>query len=187
MKHQLLDHAEGLARTRGIDAFSFADLSDAVGIRKPSVHYHFPKKADLALAILDRYATRVLDRLNALPDAARAADKLRAFVQIYREASESGQKLCLCVAFSASPKSLDARILTRLAAFHDQVGAWLSGVFEDARRDGSFGPVGQSEDEAAALLSLVEGAQLMARAGEDIEKFDAAVRILLSRAVDAKH
>lgn len=51
----LLDSAESLARMRGYNGFSYADLSREVGIRKASIHHHFPTKADLALAVLERY------------------------------------------------------------------------------------------------------------------------------------
>ena len=50
----LLTEAERLVRTRGFDAMSFADLAVAADIRKASVHYHFPTKADLAAKLIAR-------------------------------------------------------------------------------------------------------------------------------------
>jgi hypothetical protein len=51
-KTAFLDSANRLARTRGFDAFSYADLSKDIGLRKVSIHYHFPTKADLALDLI---------------------------------------------------------------------------------------------------------------------------------------
>ncbi|MCY4123811.1 MAG: TetR/AcrR family transcriptional regulator, partial [Pseudomonas sp.] len=55
----LIQTAEGLMRTKGYAAFSYADLADAVGIRKASIHYHFPTKEDLGIAIVEEYVSRV--------------------------------------------------------------------------------------------------------------------------------
>src|SRR6195952_1496346 len=54
----LLFEAEVLIRSRGYSGFSYADLADAVGIRKASIHHHFPTKADLAVALVAAYDER---------------------------------------------------------------------------------------------------------------------------------
>ena len=69
----LLDAAENVVRMRGYDGFSYADLAGAVGIRKASIHHHFPAKQDLATAIVARYAARVVQRLDVVADWLRAA------------------------------------------------------------------------------------------------------------------
>ncbi|KFJ90149.1 TetR family transcriptional regulator, partial [Pseudomonas sp. 1-7] len=51
----MIQTAENLMRTRGYTAFSYADLSEAVGIRKASIHHHFPTKEDLGAAIVEEY------------------------------------------------------------------------------------------------------------------------------------
>ena len=52
---QILDLAETLIQTRGYSAFSYQDIADSLGIRKASIHYHFPSKSDLGVAVVDRY------------------------------------------------------------------------------------------------------------------------------------
>jgi len=52
---QILDIAEQLARQRGFSGFSYRDISQPLGIRNAAVHYHFPTKADLGIALLERY------------------------------------------------------------------------------------------------------------------------------------
>src|SRR5258708_25324948 len=60
---QILDLAEALIQTRGFSAFSYQDISDALGIRKASIHYHFASKTDLGIAVVDRYTKRFGDAL----------------------------------------------------------------------------------------------------------------------------
>ena len=55
---KILDLAEMLMQTRGYSAFSYQDISDVVGIRKASIHYHFESKTDLGVAVIDRYTNR---------------------------------------------------------------------------------------------------------------------------------
>jgi len=50
---QILDLAETLIQTRGYSAFSYQDIADSLGIRKASIHYHFPSKTDLGIAVVE--------------------------------------------------------------------------------------------------------------------------------------
>lgn len=69
-KSALLAEAETLVRTVGYTAFSYADLSERVGIRKASIHHHFPTKEALGNALIDSYLARfVKDR--SFPEAPR--------------------------------------------------------------------------------------------------------------------
>jgi TetR/AcrR family transcriptional repressor of nem operon len=52
---KILDVGPKLIQTRGYTAMSFQDIGVQVGIKKPSVIHHFPSKADLGVAIIQRY------------------------------------------------------------------------------------------------------------------------------------
>lgn len=179
---QLLDQAEAVARARGFDGFSYADLADAVGIRKASIHHHFPKKADLAQALIDRYAAAFFHRLGALAaQEPRASDRLRGLVATYREGLEGGRKLCLCVALAVGRDSLGEPVIASLADFHEQVTRWLAECFACGAADGSVAGVGDPSAEASAALALMEGAQLIARSAMRVDLFDAATATFLNR------
>lgn len=171
----LLDSAERAARQRGFDAFSYADLAKEVGIRKASVHYHFPLKADLAFGLIERYAQRfseTLSHIGVSPEPAAA--KLSAYRELYRDALADGDQLCLCVSLSAGRDSLSDEVLTELNRFHEDSIARLEHIFEAGHKDGSIAHVGDPASEAAATLALMEGAQLVARAAKDVTLFDQA-------------
>jgi len=55
---RILDTAQALAQVRGYNGFSYADISAELAITKPSIHYHFPSKAELAEALIARYRQR---------------------------------------------------------------------------------------------------------------------------------
>ncbi len=91
----LIDVATSQVRRQGYSAFSYADLADAVGIRKPSIHHHFPTKEDLGVAIVAAYTERFsgeLDRIDA--ETGKVLERLRAYARLYREGLESGKGAC---------------------------------------------------------------------------------------------
>lgn len=182
-KTALLNSAETFVRTKGFDAFSYADLSEKVGIRKASVHHHFPTKADLGLALISRYREVFVVALGKVSAReANAAEKLHAYLTLYRKALKGGTQVCLCVAFSAGRDSFGGAVLSELKAFHSESASWLTTLFQDGRDDLSIAGIKDPLAEARACLALVEGAQLMARAAKDVAKFDEAVSLLRDRA-----
>ncbi len=52
---RILDVAEQLAQTRGLNGFSYADIAAELNVTKASLHCHFPSKADLGRTLITRY------------------------------------------------------------------------------------------------------------------------------------
>lgn len=182
MKTALLDSAEHAVRSRGFDGFSYADLANSVGIRKASIHYHFPTKADLALVLIKRYTESFYAALDVIAtDRANGGDCLRAYIAIYRAALADGDELCLCVAFCTGRDSLSAPVLAKLNDFHAAVTTWLTGVFALGQSDGSIRSVQNPDQEARACLAQMEGAQLIARAAKNAVIFDQATAVTATR------
>lgn len=180
----VLDCAEDYVRCRGFDGVSFADLAGDVGIRKASIHYHFPTKGDLSLALIDRYRAVFLDRLAAITaEEKRASARLLRFLDLYRSATEGGRSLCLCVALSVTQQALPEATKAVLSEFHRDVAAWLEAVFRLGQSDGTLQSVADPRAEAQAALAQVEGAQIIARSANDVARFEAAIDTLRSRAI----
>jgi TetR/AcrR family transcriptional repressor of nem operon len=181
-KTALLDSAERAARTRGFDGFSYADLSEDVGIRKASIHHHFPTKAVLSVALMERYYNElkaVCEEIDVSHETGGA--RLAALIDRYKSALDGGKSLCLCVSFSTSRESLPAEVIAQVGRFREMIIAWTETVFVAGQSDGSIANVTDPAVEAAAALPLLEGAQLAARVEENVALFDSAVRILTQR------
>ena len=178
----LLDAAELCARTRGFDGFSYADLAEAVGIRKASIHHHFPTKTDLAIALVERYCARIYKRQGEISArAVTAGVMLRDYLAMGRAALGDGDRLCLCVALCVGGEGLSEAVLAQLNEYHQRTADWLEGVFKLAKKDGSVRDVEKPRAEAAACLAQLEGALLIARGARDPELFDSAVQSLRAR------
>ena len=181
-KTRLMDAAEHAVRHRGADGFSYADLSAQVGVRKASIHYHFPTKSDLLTAIMNRYAKRVLDALTAYSEELPSAcEQAGACISLYRNALLEGTALCLCVAYSVSESVLSDETRDEVLQFRHDVLNWLETVFSSAEKDGSIQNISDPKAEAAALLALVEGAQIASRYSGRLEDYDLAVQNFQNR------
>lgn len=179
-KQHLLTHAEDLARSRGYDGFSFADLAAGAGIRKASVHHHFPTKAALSTELTELYAKRSMATLYKVNEET-AGVRLTAVLDLYKSALDGGRSQCLCVAFSAVFDRLPEATRVALAAYQAEMRTWLEAVFADAVRDGTISSLRAPNEEAAATFASVEGAHLLARAAQDPSQFDLATAPLRAR------
>ena len=65
-RSKILNAAQHMLQTRGFNAFSYRDLAAEVNIKSSSVHYHFPTKEDLAVALLEKYSNAIQIRLATL-------------------------------------------------------------------------------------------------------------------------
>lgn len=177
-----MDLAEHTVRSRGFNGFSYADLAEAIGIRKASIHYHFPTKAKLAEALIERYQTSLQQGLAEIEVAHPSASaRLKALIDLYRGALHHGQTVCLCVAFSICRESLSGTVIARVGAIRAMVLQWITEMFELGSRDGSVSAILDPADEAQATLATLEGAHLAARTEEDLAVFDAATRLMRAR------
>lgn len=181
-KTALLDFAEHAARARGFDGFSYADLAEAVGIRKASIHYHFPTKAILSAALMERYTKKLAKLCNDInSEQPTAAGRLLGLVDLYRTALGDGKTLCLCVSLTSSRESLSEDVIAKINDFRAMMVDWITECFELGKQDGSIALVGNPLHEARSTLALLEGAHLAARAAEDLTVFDNALEMLKSR------
>ena len=127
---RILDVAEELVQTRGLNAMSYADVSSRVGITNASLHYHFPAKADLAKALVDRYSERFFAALDEIerskPDV---ADRLRAYVDIYGAVLASG-RMCLCGMLASDFETLPGAVQESVSEFFERSYSWLEHVID---------------------------------------------------------
>ena len=182
MKTRLLDSAERAVRSGGFDGFSYRDMAKDVGIRSASIHYHFPTKADLSVALLDRYHARFdMQCVEIMKEQETASAQLAALIDSYRAALQGGQCLCMCVAFSISRDVLPDETVLGMRNFRTMMIGWFTQVFATGIEDRSILNVRDPAQEAAAALALLEGSQLAARAEADLAAFERAVCVLEQR------
>jgi TetR/AcrR family transcriptional repressor of nem operon len=177
---RILDVAEQLAQTRGFNGFSYADIAERLLVTKASLHYHFPSKAELGRALIERYhlvfgeALATIDR-----EGHDAQEKLRRYVGLY-ESVMRNDRMCLCGMLAAEYATLPAPMQEELRRFFDANELWLGVVLEDGRRAGQLAFSGLAKERARSILGALEGAMLVARAYGDFRRFRSAAKCVLA-------
>ena len=177
---QILDAAEQLAQLRGFNAFSYRDVAERVGIRGPSIHYYFPSKDDLGVALIERYRQQFAQSCAQIDQRAKTVvERLRRFAGLFRAMLEPDNRMCLCGMLAAELSTLSEPIQLGVQGFWADCERWLAAALDDGRETAELAFRGDSARRASLLLSCLEGAMLSARVAEDAAKFDRIVRTLL--------
>jgi TetR/AcrR family transcriptional repressor of nem operon len=186
MRSTLIDVATGQVRRLGYSAFSYADLADAVGIRKPSIHHHFPTKEDLGVAIVAAYTKHIseqLDRIDA--KTGDMIERLRAYSRLYREGLEARQG-CLCGVLASEVAVLPQQVQAGVRQFFGLNLRWLERVMRDGRSNGLLRDDVEPRIAARTVLAALQGAMFLALSLEEPAAFDQALAGLL-RGLRAEH
>lgn len=173
-RDQLLDIAQDLIQKRGINGFSFQDLSSAVGIRKASVHHHFATKADLIESLMDRFLKKFDDATgNILNSKVNGKSKLKRFCNLFLETLKEGKndKNCFCGMLMAEVASVENSVRSQIQRFIRENVEVVKAIFEVGVEDGSLAPRKDQKAAAIMVLSTLEGALLVARSDQGPKQF----------------
>ncbi|HMN36731.1 MAG TPA: TetR/AcrR family transcriptional regulator [Hyphomicrobium sp.] len=157
----LLKEAEALIRTRGYSAFSYADLAERVGIRKASIHHHFPTKEALGAALVDEYLERFLADLAALRE--RELDtvgRLNAYGDFFASGLKEGL-MPLCGALASDVAFLPASMKVRVERFFRLHLDWLEDVLKEGVKAKDLRSDVKPQQAARLILSVLQGASLI--------------------------
>ena len=177
---RILDVAERLVQTRGFNAFSYADVSQALGIRKASLHHHFSTKAQLGLALLARYRLGFGDALRSIDaGASGGGERLARYVELYASVLRRN-RMCMCGMLAADVATLPRPMRESVACFFAENEAWLARTLERGRKGGELCFEGAPASMAEFFVSSLEGAMLLARGSGKPEHFEAVAGHLLA-------
>lgn len=169
---RLLTEAEIVVRRLGYAGFSYADLAERVGLRKASIHYHFPTKEDLGFALVvsytERFAAALADITASTPSA---SGRLDGYAELYRSGLQAKQG-CLCGVLASELIGLPDRIRTKVQHFFKVNADWLEGVVSDGQADGSFRSDLNARSLGVTVLAGLQGAMVIGQALASIEAFD---------------
>jgi TetR/AcrR family transcriptional repressor of nem operon len=180
----VLNVAQEFVQTRGFNAFSFRDVAERIGIKTASIHYYFPTKAKLCRALIARQREQVRAALAEIDlEEADPWQKLNRYVSVFRTTLEVGNRMCLCGMLAADFATLDPPIVEDLRRSFEDHETWLTQVLETGLVSGALKFSGSARDEARLMVSSLEGAMLIARAFEDVTRFEDSARRLLGRLI----
>jgi TetR/AcrR family transcriptional repressor of nem operon len=169
----ILACARSLIVTGGYNGFSYADIADVVGIRKPSIHHHFASKVDLVRTLVSRYREEAEAGLAALerhvPDP---REQLKSYVGYWEACiGDATAPFCVCALLASELPILPEEVALEIRAYFRFLSGWLTAVFERGVQQKTLVLANAPRVEAEIFMATVHGAMLSARAYGDTAVF----------------
>ena len=175
--------ARSLIALRGYNGFSYADIAQAVGITKASVHHHFPSKAELVRSVVVGYRAEALAGLGALTtQVADPAARLQAWTRFWQDCiRERTLPFCICAMLATEMPTIPDDVGAEVRGHFDDLSQWLAATLADGKRAGKFTLHGTPAAEALGFMAAIHGAMVSARAYGDAAVFTSISQGLLAR------
>lgn len=159
MRDRIVQAAERRVRASGFAEMSFRDVATDVGVKSASVHYHFPTKADLGVAIVANYTKRFSQALDGI-DTSDPMTAFDAYAALYDVALVVDESVCLCAIMGAESIGLPQTVNDQTRAFFQMNLTWLEGLFQ--RHTGTA-----QASLARLVVTALEGAIIVASNAQD--------------------
>lgn len=160
---EILNAAEDLLQRRGYNAFSYHHIAVQLGVRNAAIHYHFPAKEDLGVALVQRYQERFRQWVKQTDCTECGWQRLQAYFQTYLDFLQADCKCCpggvLGTEFHAIPEAMreQARQLAR------DIHEWLVRTLDCGREQKALTFAGRAEDKALEIGAALQGGLQIAR------------------------
>jgi TetR/AcrR family transcriptional regulator, transcriptional repressor for nem operon len=177
---RLIDVAMELIQTRGFSAISYQDLADRLGIRKASIHYHFPSKTDLGVAALHAYVGEfeaVLGKIDADPRLT-FVKRFDQYCEPFRALAATPDRVCMCGALASELFALPEEMQPLIKAFFAMHETWLTALVRHGTKSGEFRRIAAPEKVAHTIFSALQGSLIVRRTAGEPAKTDAVIATL---------
>jgi TetR/AcrR family transcriptional repressor of nem operon len=183
VKEQILTTSVNLLHSKGFNATSVQDITDAAGVPKGSFYNHFTSKEALGMEVLQRYIAAVGDIAAVLQDRTLAPKaRLQQFFDgmIAGNAANDFHSGCLLGNFSTELSNQIPAMRSTMQQALAGSGEMLAAVIAEGQQDGSIGNRAPAAELAAFINDAWQGSVLHAKTEQNQAPLDRFTRIVLS-------
>ncbi|MCW7755332.1 TetR/AcrR family transcriptional regulator [Desulfobotulus sp. H1] len=166
-----------LINTQGYHATTLRDITDATGVQKGNLYFHYPGKEALVVAVVEwawqEYRTYLVKRAGRGLYGDRLCRLLNGVLHFHRQNGLSGG--CLFGNLAMETADTVPGVAEAVSRVLDESLAGMGLWIERAVEDGSLAPVDSSRTLALRILTGVEGGILLARLKRDIDILELCV------------
>ncbi|TNF28175.1 MAG: TetR/AcrR family transcriptional regulator [Deltaproteobacteria bacterium] len=163
-KREILDVAEQLWLHRGYNGFSYQHIAKQLGIKSAAVHYHYPAKQDLGVALVERMRRRFARWVVRTAELDGFWPKLDAYIAIHQVYLDDDSKVCPTGILDAEFHTISDEMRRSARELTREMHGWLTTLFRDGREKGDVCFRGEPDGVAAVVGATVQGALQIARA-----------------------
>ena len=184
VKEQIVTASVTLLHSKGFNATSVQDITEAAGVPKGSFYNHFASKEELGVEVLRRY-TEQAGQIGAvlgdasLPPLARLRDYFASMVAA--NAASGFDAGCMLGNFSTELSNQSPAIRHTARQSFASMSAMLEEIITQGQHDGSIAGDRPARELANFTVDAWQGAVLRAKAEKDRAPLDRFVDMLLNR------
>jgi TetR/AcrR family transcriptional repressor of nem operon len=162
---RIMDVAHQLLAERGFSAFSYADIAEAIQIRKASSHHHFPTKTALVVAVLERHRLRMMGAHAGLDEnVSSPIGRLKMYVDYWEACIRSmSEPFCIAALLGAELPGLPEEVQAEVGKHFTYLRQWIAKTMKDGVKQKMIRLEGTADVEAEMLMAAVHGGMLSAR------------------------
>jgi AcrR family transcriptional regulator len=160
-KEAIIQLGDLLLRKKGYNAFSYADISKELGIKNAAVHYHFPTKSDLVVAIIN-YHKENFEEFKKATHSKNGIDKVNRFLDIYSKIQKD-EKICLVGTLATDWGTIDEESQKHLREMADEILSWLTAVLIEGLKKKDFNFPEAPKTKALLIIGNMLAATQLAR------------------------
>jgi AcrR family transcriptional regulator len=177
---EALDRALDVFWSKGYEGASLTDLTDAMGINRPSLYAAFGNKEALFHRVLDRYVEVTGDLMNdALSKPSVRAGMEYLLLGAAQVPSDGPARGCLLVKGALACSEASSNIQQELSRRRAAREASLRARFERAQLEGDLPGDASPADLAGYISVLLQGLSVQAAGGASGEELQRVVEVAL--------
>lgn len=157
-RSEIIRIADELIKTIGYNAFSYADISKQLNVKNAAIHYYFPAKSDLGIAVIKSNAEAFKERIGLWS----SLDERQQYTNYITMHDGFVQQHWTCIVGSLAPSfdTLPENMQKELQNLINTILNWLSDLLEKGKKGKVFHFKGSAKNQAnithSALLSALQ-------------------------------
>jgi len=164
-RERIIELTDTLIRDQGYNAFSFYDIAQKLKIKNASIHYYFPTKTDLGIALLETHTER-LHHLQASVQDKDAVSKIKAFLSIYNTIHSEG-RVCIVGSLATDLKTVEPKMAKALTSFANEILEWVTSILNEGKENKTFSFNEPARTKALMIITnMLAAVQLTRLTGE---------------------
>tara|TARA_R110000868_G_scaffold322453_8_gene583406 strand:+ start:403 stop:963 length:561 start_codon:yes stop_codon:yes gene_type:complete len=178
---RIIDTANTLIVERGYNAFSYKDISEKIGIKTSSIHYHFSTKSVLGIAVVQQHQ-QAFEQTIARTNGKTPIEKIgKLFLYYKRLVAE--RKVCIAGAMTSDINTLDESLREQILAFSGTLINWTASILRDGQTQSIFKPIASHELKAKQIIASLMAVAQFARIEKSKSDFDLMTQMMLEELI----
>lgn len=185
-KQDALQKATLVFWKKGFVGTSLSDLTNSMGINKPSLYSAFGNKEELFVTSTEHYlATYAMPHIRKLEDTSlsfkqRILNYLFSVVEMQCNKSLPGGCFVSLCASEAASNLIPEHAVEAITKIQDLNESYLTEFFEQEKQNGNINDDLDVTATVLFIITLIHGTAVMARTGKSLEEIQSAIRLSIN-------